>query len=98
MRVDLEPNAPITRHANPGVEFGFVVEGGTELEVEGLGTLTLTAGDGYQAPTGAPYGGHNGLARTVISPTFVVEKGKPLASPANNTTITYVKREDFTCL
>ncbi len=42
MRVDLEPNAPITRHANPGVESGFVVEGGTELEVEGLGTLTLT--------------------------------------------------------
>jgi quercetin dioxygenase-like cupin family protein len=79
MRVDLEPDAPIP---HPGVESGFVVEGGTQLDVEGLGTLTLKAGDGYQIPTGAPHGGHNGQAKTVIAATFVVEKGKPLASPA----------------
>jgi quercetin dioxygenase-like cupin family protein len=82
MRVDLEPNAPIPRHTHPGVESGYVVEGGTELDVEGLGTLTLKAGDGYQVPTGAPHGGHNGPVKTVISATFIVEKGKPLASPA----------------
>ena len=33
-------------------------------------------------PTGVPHSGTNGPARTVIAATFVVEKGKPLASPA----------------
>jgi quercetin dioxygenase-like cupin family protein len=80
IRVDLEPNAPIPRHTHPGVESGYVVEGATGLDVECLGALTLRAGDAYQAPTGAPHSGHNGQAKTVIAATFVVEKGKPLAS------------------
>jgi hypothetical protein len=40
------------------------------------------AGDGYRSPTGVPHSGANGLAQSVIVATYVVEKGKPLASPA----------------
>jgi quercetin dioxygenase-like cupin family protein len=82
MRVDIEPEAVIARHTHPGIESAYVIEGGTELTIDGVGTLSLKPGDGYQVPTGAPHGGKNGPAKTVIAATFVVEKGKPLASPA----------------
>ena len=82
MKVEIEPDAAIARHTHPGVESGYVIEGGTELSIDGVGTLSLKPGDGYQAPTGVPHGGKNGPAKTVIVATYVVEKGKPLASPA----------------
>src|SRR5271165_6981947 len=82
MRVDIEPDAIISRHTHPGVESGYVVEGGTDLAIDGIGALTLKPGDGFQVPTGTPHGGRNGPAKTVIVSTYVVEKGKPLASPA----------------
>ena len=82
MKVEIEPGAPIARHTHPGVVSGYVIEGGTELAIDGVGTATLKAGDGYQVPTGVPHMGTNGPAKTVIAATYVVEKGKPLASPA----------------
>ena len=82
MRVDIEPNATIARHTHPGVESGFVVEGGTDLKIDGIGDFTLKPGDAFQVPTGVPHGGVNGPAKTVVVSTYVVEKGKPLASPA----------------
>jgi quercetin dioxygenase-like cupin family protein len=82
MQVELDPAAPIARHTHPGIESGYVVEGGTELVIDGVGTLMLKPGDGYQVPTGVPHSGKNGTAKTVIVATYVVEKGKPLASPA----------------
>jgi quercetin dioxygenase-like cupin family protein len=82
MRVDIEPDAAIARHTHPGIETGYLVEGGTDLAIDGIGAMTLKAGDGFQVPTGTPHGGKNGPAKTVIISTYVVEKGKPLASPA----------------
>jgi quercetin dioxygenase-like cupin family protein len=82
MQVELDPAAPIARHTHPGIESGYVVEGGTELVIDGVGTLMLKPGEGYQVPTGVPHSGKNGTAKTVIVATYVVEKGKPLASPA----------------
>ncbi len=82
MRVDIEPDATIARHTHPGVESGYLVEGGTDLAIDGIGALSLKPGDGFQVPTGTPHGGKNGPAKTVIVSTYVVEKGKPLASPA----------------
>lgn len=82
MRIELAPGAAIARHTHPGIELGYVAEGGTELTIEGQGALKLGAGDGFQVPTRAPHGGVNGPAKTIIISTYVVEKGKPLASPA----------------
>ncbi len=82
MRIDIEPGAAIARHTHPGIESSYLVEGGLELTVDGQGTLTLAPGDGFQVPPGTPHGGKNGPAKSVIAGTFVVEKGKPLASPA----------------
>jgi quercetin dioxygenase-like cupin family protein len=82
VRVELEANAPIARHTHPGIESGYVVSGSTELTIEGQGTNIMKAGDGYEVPPETPHGGKNGDQPTVIAATFVVEKGKPLASPA----------------
>ena len=82
MRVELEPGASIARHTHPGVESGYVIEGGNELTIDGVGTLALKPGDAYQVPTGVKHDGKNGPAKTVIVASYVVEKGKPLASPA----------------
>ena len=36
----------------------------------------------FQVPTRVPHGGKNGDKPTILAVTYVVEKGKPLASPA----------------
>lgn len=80
--VEIEPGAPIARHTHPGIESAYVMEGCTELAIGEASPVSLKPGDSYQVPTGIPHGGKNGPAKTVIAATFVVEKGKPLASPA----------------
>jgi quercetin dioxygenase-like cupin family protein len=60
----------------------YVVEGGIELSVDGQGARSVPPGDGFQVPTGVPHSAKNGPAKTVVVTTYVVEKGKPLASPA----------------
>ena len=43
----------------------------------------MKKGDGFHIPPETPHaGGKPGDARTVILVTYVLEKGKPLASPA----------------
>jgi quercetin dioxygenase-like cupin family protein len=82
MRVDLEPSAIVARHTHPGIESSYLVEGGFDLTVDGEGTRTVAPGEGFQIPTAVPHSGQNGPAKSVIAVTYVVEKGKPLASPA----------------
>jgi quercetin dioxygenase-like cupin family protein len=82
VRVDLDAGTLIPRHTHPGIESSYVVEGGLELTVDGEGTRTLKAGDGFQIPTRVPHGGKNGDRPTIAAVTYVVEKGKPLVSPA----------------
>jgi quercetin dioxygenase-like cupin family protein len=81
--VTIEPGVTVGRHTHPGIESGYCVAGGTELTILGKGTLVLKPGDGFQVPPGTPHAGNkNGPHRTVVVSTYVVEKGKPLASPA----------------
>jgi quercetin dioxygenase-like cupin family protein len=82
VRVDLDAGTLVARHTHPGIESSYVVEGQLELSVDGVGTRTFNAGDGFQVPTRVPHGGKNGDKPTVLAVTYVVEKGKPLASPA----------------
>ena len=79
----IEPGVTVGRHTHPGVESAYVMEGGFELPIQGQETRMLKAGDGFQIPAETPHaGGKPGNAKTRILITYVVEKGKPLASPA----------------
>ena len=82
VRVDLDSGALVARHTHPGIESSYVVDGALELSVDGQGTRTFKAGDGFQVPTRTPHSGKNGDKPTTIAITYIVEKGKPLASPA----------------
>ena len=82
VRVDLDAGTLVARHTHPGIESSYVVEGQLELSVDGVGTRTFNAGDGFQVPTHVPHGGKNGDKPTILAVTYVVEKGRPLASPA----------------
>ena len=71
------------RHTHPGIESAYVLEGGFELPIQGMETRMLKAGDAFQVPPNTPHaGGKAGTAKTRVLITYVVEKGKPLASPA----------------
>jgi quercetin dioxygenase-like cupin family protein len=79
----IEPGVPVARHKHPGIESTYVMEGGFELPIEGQPTLALKAGDSFQIPAETPHaGGKPGDAKSRVLITYVVEKGKPLASPA----------------
>ena len=79
----IEAGVSVARHTHPGVESAYVLEGGFELPIEGQPTRVIKAGDGFQIPPETPHaGGKPGEAKSRILITYVVEKGKPLASPA----------------
>jgi quercetin dioxygenase-like cupin family protein len=81
--VEIDANVMIARHTHPGIESGYVVEGNIDLPVQGRPTVSLKAGDGFQVPPNTPHAGaKNGAKPTKVVSTYIVEKGKPLASPA----------------
>jgi quercetin dioxygenase-like cupin family protein len=82
VRTEIEAGALVPRHSHPGIETTFVVEGGVELDIDGQPPKQLQAGDAVQLPAHVVHGAKNGPAKTVLATVYVVEKGKPLASPA----------------
>ena len=83
MEVDLEPGAFIIRHTHPGIESTYIIEGGLDLSIQGQANRPVKAGDGFQVPPGVPHAGvRNGDKTTRLAITYVVEKDKPLTSPA----------------
>jgi len=82
VRAEIEPGAAVARHTHPGIESTFVVEGSTELIIEGQAPRQIAAGEAFQVPANTPHAARNGPVKAILSSTYVVEKGKPLASPA----------------
>ena len=83
VEAEIEAGVTVTRHTHPGIESAYVIEGGLDLPIEGQPIRTLKPGDGFVVPPNTPHaGGKNGDKKTKIASTYVVEKGKPLASPA----------------
>jgi len=79
----IEAGVAVGRHTHPGIESAYVLEGGFELPIQGQPTRMLKPGEGFHIPPDTPHaGGKPGSARTRVLSTYVVEKGKPLASPA----------------
>jgi quercetin dioxygenase-like cupin family protein len=70
------------RHTHPGIETGYVLEGDGELLIDGKPPLKLKAGDSYQIPASAVHDAKAGDKPLKILGVYVVDKTKPLASPA----------------
>jgi quercetin dioxygenase-like cupin family protein len=71
------------RHTHFGVETGYVLAGSASIEIEGELPKLLKAGDSYFIPAGKIHDAKTvGDVPTKVLATYVVEKGKPLATPA----------------
>jgi len=79
---EIVPNVKIGRHTHPGPESGYVLEGDMVLLIDGQPPKTIKAGESYQIPAGAIHDGESGPKGAKVIATYVVEKGKPLATPA----------------
>ena len=83
VEAEIEAGVAVGRHTHPGIESAYVIEGGFELPIQGQATRMLKPGDAFQIPAATPHaGGKAGTAKSRLMITYVVEKGKPLASPA----------------
>lgn len=81
--VVVEPGGTVPRHTHPGIEMGYMLEGEATLAVEGQPDLNMKAESTYNVPPGVPHAAkNNGTKPAKLIATFVVEKDKPLASPA----------------
>ena len=73
--------ASVGRHTHFGEEIGYVIEGALSVEINGV-TKTVKAGEAFAIPAGAPHNATNaGPGKAAILATYIVEKGKPLATP-----------------
>lgn len=82
-RVDVAPGAMVGWHTHPGDEIGYITEGELQLLVAGQEPRNVKTGESYVIPAGVVHAAHNhGTAASRLVGVYVVEKGKPLASPA----------------
>jgi quercetin dioxygenase-like cupin family protein len=75
-------NTCFERHTHPGIESSYILEGELILKVDGSPDKDNKAGAGVQIPAGAPHSGCTTAAGAKILTVHVVDKEKPLASPA----------------
>jgi quercetin dioxygenase-like cupin family protein len=80
---EFQTGATAPRHTHPGEEISYVIEGSLQVEIAGKPPVTVPAGKTFVIPAGTVHGSKNvasGITRVVA--TYIVEKGKPLSTPA----------------
>ncbi|RYX90494.1 MAG: cupin domain-containing protein [Comamonadaceae bacterium] len=82
-RVEVAAGARAGRHTHPGDEISYVLDGEVTLLVDGQPPKLLKAGESFVVPAGVIHDAHNaGTVPTKLLGVYVVEKSKPLATPA----------------
>lgn len=79
---EIGPSANIGNHTHFGVESGYVLEGDFTMMIEGQPPKAYKAGDSYVIAPGLAHDARSGEKGAKLIATYVVEKGKPLATPA----------------
>jgi quercetin dioxygenase-like cupin family protein len=81
--VELQPGVVVAKHTHPGEEVTVVLAGTLLLEVAGKPDATIHADQAFTVPGGVVHGVKNtGSGAVKLLATYIVEKGKPLRSPA----------------
>jgi len=81
--VEIAPGGSAGRHTHPGDEISYVLAGEGEILMDGNPPLKVKPGDGFIIPGGTKHDAHNtGTQPLRLVGVYVVEKGKPLATPA----------------
>jgi len=80
--VDIAAGAKAGRHTHPGMTMAYVIDGDFWLHVDGQPEQILHVGESTASPNRAVHE-EGALDKPVrLNAVYVVEKGKPLASPA----------------
>jgi quercetin dioxygenase-like cupin family protein len=80
---EFQPGATPGRHTHFGEEVGYVLEGTLLVEQDGKAPVTLKAGGTFLIPAGTVHNATNtGTGTARVLATYIVDKGKPLATPA----------------
>lgn len=83
LKVELATGGHAARHTHPGDEIVYVSDGEIEITVEGQAPVRLRAGQGFSVPAHKVHEARNvGTVPVQLIAAYVVEKGKPIASPA----------------
>ena len=83
MRVEFDADGIVGRHTHPGEESTYILEGNVLIEIDGKAPMTLGPGETFFVPAGVIHGGKNvGKTPAKLLATYIVEKGKPLGTPA----------------
>jgi len=82
-KAEFDPGGAVGRHTHPGEELSIVLEGQLLLEIDGQPARTVKAGESFFIPAGTIHAGKNtGSGKAVVFATYIVEKGKPVATAA----------------
>jgi quercetin dioxygenase-like cupin family protein len=82
-RVEVAPGAKAGRHTHPGDEISYILEGEATLLIDGQAPRVVKAGESFVIPAGVIHDAHNASSAPIkLVGVYVVEKGKPLATPA----------------
>ena len=81
--VEIAPGGSAGRHTHPGDEISYVLAGEGEILMDGNPPLKIKPGEGFIIPGGVKHDARNtGTQPLKLVGVYVVEKGKPLATPA----------------
>ena len=79
---EFQPGSQSGKHTHPGEEIAYVLEGSLNVEIDGMPAKTFKAGQGFIVPSGKGHNAKNtGTGVAKVLGTYIVEKGKPLATP-----------------
>ncbi|TFW29648.1 cupin domain-containing protein [Duganella callida] len=82
-KVEVDAGGSSGRHTHPGDEIAYILEGEGELLVDGEDPRRVKAGESYVIPAGTIHDAINsGKTPLRLVGVYVVDKGKPLATPA----------------
>jgi len=79
--VELAPGSCSGRHTHPGIDTGYLMQGDLVLKMDGKPEQTLKAGDSFETLPLTPHDACS-ISGAKLVDTWVIERGKPLASPA----------------
>ena len=81
--IEIAPGASAGRHTHPGEEISYIIDGQGEIVIDGQPLRKLKTGDSIMIPAGKIHDVRNtGTGPLKIRAAYVVEKGKPLSTPA----------------
>jgi len=79
---EIQAGAASGRHTHPGEEIGYVLAGPVVIEIDGKPAKTYQSGDSFIIPPNTIHNAKSpGTAGVKIVSTYVIEKGKPVATP-----------------